>query len=33
MEIIAEARKALADIPGAEIRVEREKDGPPPGRR
>jgi multidrug efflux pump subunit AcrB len=31
MEVIAEARQAIADIAGAEIRVEREKDGPPTG--
>ena len=31
MEIIAEVRKAVSDIPGAEIKVEREKDGPPTG--
>jgi len=31
MEIIAEMRKAIADIPGAEIKVEREKNGPPTG--
>ncbi|MEN6332745.1 MAG: efflux RND transporter permease subunit, partial [Phycisphaerales bacterium] len=30
-EIIAEVRKAIADIPGVEIKVEREKDGPPTG--
>ena len=30
-EIIAEIRKAVADIPGAEIKVEREQDGPPTG--
>jgi len=30
-EIIAEVRKAIADIPGAEIKVEREEDGPPTG--
>jgi len=31
MEVIAEIRKAIADIPGAEIKVDREKDGPPTG--
>ncbi|MCU0915188.1 MAG: efflux RND transporter permease subunit [Planctomycetes bacterium] len=31
MEVIAEIRAAVADIPGAEIRIEREKDGPPTG--
>jgi multidrug efflux pump subunit AcrB len=31
MEVIAEARQAIADIPGAEIRIERERDGPPTG--
>jgi multidrug efflux pump len=31
MEIIAAIRKDLADIPGAEIKVEQEKDGPPTG--
>ncbi len=31
MEIIAEIRQAIADIPGAEIKVEREEDGPPTG--
>jgi len=31
MEVIAEVRQAIADIPGAEIRVERERDGPPTG--
>jgi multidrug efflux pump len=31
MEIIAAARQAIADIPGAEIKVEREKEGPPTG--
>jgi multidrug efflux pump len=30
-EIIAEVRKDLADIAGAEIRVEKEEDGPPTG--
>ncbi|MEN6578575.1 MAG: efflux RND transporter permease subunit [Phycisphaerales bacterium] len=30
-EIIAEVRKAIADIPGAEIKVEREEEGPPTG--
>lgn len=30
-EIIAEVRKAIADIAGAEIRVEREEMGPPTG--
>jgi len=30
-EIIAEVRAALADIAGAEIKVEREEDGPPAG--
>jgi len=29
MEIIAAVRQAMADIPGVEIRVEREKEGPP----
>ncbi len=31
MEIIAAVRKDLADIPGVEIKVEQEKDGPPTG--
>jgi len=31
MEIIAGIRQAIADIPGAEIKVEREKEGPPTG--
>jgi len=31
MEVIAEIRKAIADLPGAEIKVERERDGPPTG--
>jgi len=31
MEIIAEVRKALADISGVEIRVEKEEEGPPTG--
>jgi multidrug efflux pump len=31
MEIIAEIRKTIADISGAEIKVERERDGPPTG--
>jgi len=31
MEVISGVRHAIADIPGAEIRVEREKDGPPTG--
>ncbi len=31
MEVIAEVRKAIVDLPGAEIKVEREKDGPPTG--
>ena len=31
VEIIAEVRKALSDIPGAEIRVEKEEEGPPTG--
>ena len=30
-EIIAEIRKAVADIPGVELKVEREQDGPPTG--
>ncbi|MGD2093504.1 MAG: efflux RND transporter permease subunit [Phycisphaerales bacterium] len=30
-EIIAEIRKLIADIPGAEIKVEKEEDGPPTG--
>jgi multidrug efflux pump subunit AcrB len=30
-EVIAEVRDAIADISGAEIRVSREKDGPPTG--
>jgi multidrug efflux pump subunit AcrB len=29
--IIAQIREKVADIPGAEIKVEREKDGPPTG--
>jgi len=31
MEIIAGIRQAINDIPGAEIKVERERDGPPTG--
>ena len=31
VEIIAEIRKAIADIAGAEIRVEKEEEGPPTG--
>ncbi len=31
MEIIAGIRQAIADIPGAEIKVEREREGPPTG--
>jgi len=31
VEIIAEVRKAIADIAGAEIRVEKEEEGPPTG--
>ena len=31
MEIIGAVRQAIADIPGAEIKVEREKEGPPTG--
>ncbi len=31
MEVIAEVRRAIADIPGAEIKVEREDEGPPTG--
>lgn len=31
VDVIAEIRHAIADIPGAEIRIEREKDGPPTG--
>ena len=31
LEVISEVRHAIADIPGAEIRVERERDGPPTG--
>jgi multidrug efflux pump len=31
MEVIAGVRAAIADIPGAEIKVEREKEGPPTG--
>jgi multidrug efflux pump len=31
MDVIADIRKAIADIPGAEIKVDREKDGPPTG--
>jgi multidrug efflux pump subunit AcrB len=31
MEIIAEVRKGIADIAGAEIRVEKEEEGPPTG--
>jgi multidrug efflux pump len=31
MEIIGGIREAIADIPGAEIKVEREKNGPPTG--
>lgn len=30
-EVVAELRQALADIPGAEIKIEKEKDGPPTG--
>jgi len=30
-EIIPEIRQAVADLPGAEIRVEREQEGPPTG--
>lgn len=30
-EIITEIRQAVADIPGAEIKVEREQEGPPTG--
>lgn len=30
-EIVAEIRAAIADIPGAELKVEKEKDGPPTG--
>ncbi|MBN1506961.1 MAG: efflux RND transporter permease subunit [Sedimentisphaerales bacterium] len=30
-EVIADIRHELADIPGAEIKVEKEKDGPPTG--
>lgn len=30
-EIIAEIRKAVADIPGVELKVEREEEGPPTG--
>jgi multidrug efflux pump subunit AcrB len=30
-EIIAEVRQAIADIPGVEIKVEREEEGPPTG--
>ena len=31
MEIIAGIRQAIADIPGAEIKIEREREGPPTG--
>jgi multidrug efflux pump len=31
MDVIADMRAAVADIPGAEIKVEREKEGPPTG--
>jgi multidrug efflux pump subunit AcrB len=31
VEIIAGIRQAIADIPGAEIKVEREREGPPTG--
>jgi CzcA family heavy metal efflux pump len=31
MEVVAGIREAIADIPGAEIKVERQKDGPPTG--
>ena len=31
LEIIAGVRQAIADIPGAEIKVEKEKNGPPTG--
>ncbi|UCD51339.1 MAG: efflux RND transporter permease subunit, partial [Phycisphaerales bacterium] len=31
MEIVAEVRRALADLSGAEIKVEREEEGPPTG--
>jgi len=31
VEVIAEVRKAIADIAGAEIRVEKEEEGPPTG--
>ncbi len=31
IEVIAEIRKTIADISGAEIKVEREKNGPPTG--
>jgi multidrug efflux pump subunit AcrB len=31
MEIIAGIRQAVADIPGAEIKIEREREGPPTG--
>ncbi len=30
-EVIAEIREAIADIPGAEIKVEKEEEGPPTG--
>lgn len=30
-EVLAEIRHAVADIPGAEIKVEKEQDGPPTG--
>jgi multidrug efflux pump len=30
-DVIADIRQELADIPGAEIKVERERDGPPAG--
>jgi multidrug efflux pump len=31
VEVIAEIRKALADIPGVEIRIEKEQESPPTG--
>jgi multidrug efflux pump subunit AcrB len=31
LEIVAAVRQAIADIPGAEIKVEKEKNGPPTG--
>lgn len=31
LEVMAEIRRAVADIPGAEIQVDRQKDGPPTG--